>query len=419
MTYKNFPLLLLMAVVPFFVGCDETVESQSPAASALATPPAVEAVAPVLSEPEETLFKGKVASGSTAAAILKAWLSPAEVHAFAGACEPVYDLTTIRVGKDWRVATVDDQFERFEYIIDSESYLEVSRDGESYKAARKPIAYEVKRVTVRGNIRTSLYEAMASINEKTILAVRLGNLFGWEIDFIHDLRVDDSFSVLVEKRYSGSTFKGYGKILAAEFINQGQHYEAYRLENEDGSADYYSRAGKNLRHAFLKTPVAFTRISSGFSLRRYHPIQKRYKPHYGVDYAAPTGTPIYAIASGTLKRVASNNSSGNHIFITHSNGYESGYLHMSRFAKGIRTGKKVEQGDLIGYVGSTGLATGPHLCFRMKIHGKPVDPTKIDTPRAASIKDNQKEAFSRVLAEYGPLFETRYAKAAKGPQEKS
>jgi len=412
MKYTNIALLIVVAAAILFTSCESPEQGKASVETGVSSTQetVVASPAPVPPEPEETVFKGKVASGNTAASILKTWLSPAEVHAFASVCEPVYDLTKIRLGNPYKVATVEEAFARFEYTIDSDSYLEVSQEGETYKAAIKPIAYDVKTVTVTGDIRTSLYEAMSAVGEKPILAVRLGNLFGWEIDFIHDLRVGDTFSVVVEKRYVGDAFKGYGTILAAEFVNQGTHYEAYRMEEKDGTAEYYSREGKNLRHSFLKTPVAFTRISSGFSLRRYHPIQKRYKPHYGVDYAAPTGTPIYAIGSGTLKRVATNNSSGNHILITHSNGYESGYLHMSRFAKGIRSGRKVEQGDLIGYVGSTGLATGPHLCFRMKFHGKPVDFTKIDAPRAASISKARKEEFARIIAEYRPLLNTQYAK---------
>lgn len=415
MKYKKIACFVAVVAVFFLLACDRPDQGDAAAVTGVADPPGLAQGPPPPPEPEETVFKGVVVSGNTAASILKRWLSPAEVHAFAGSCEAVYDLTTIRVGKPYRVATLDDRFERFEYMIDNERYLEVSQEGESYKATIKAIAYDVETVTVRGEVRTSLYGAMAAVGEKPMLAVRLGNLFGWEIDFVHDLRVGDTFSVVVEKRYAKGVFKGYGKILAAEFINRGVHYEAFRVESEDGSADYYARDGKNLRHAFLKTPVAFTRISSGFTLRRYHPILKCYRPHYGVDYAAPTGTPIYAIGSGTLKRVASNDRSGNHILITHANGYESGYLHMSRFAKGMRTGRKVAQGDLIGYVGATGLATGPHLCFRMKIHGKPVDPTKIDTPRAASIPESQKEDLARVIAEYRPLLESQYAKNESRP----
>ncbi|VVS92126.1 M23 family metallopeptidase [Desulfoluna spongiiphila] len=420
MKYKNIPFLVVFLAALLFTSCDEHDGGASSAVIGAADAPASEPVAeaPALPpEPEETVVKGKVSSGNTAASILKKWLSPSEVYAFAGACTPVYDLTRIRVGNTWQVATLDEEFTRFEYAIDSDSYLEVSRDGEDYTAIVKPIAYDVRMERVTGSIRTSLYGAMTEAGEKPELAVRLGNLMGWEIDFIHDLRVGDTFSVLVEKRYSGNVFKGYGRILAVAFTNQGELHEAFRMEDADGSGEYYAPDGRNLRHVFLKTPVAFTRISSGFTLRRYHPIQKRYKPHYGVDYAAPTGTPIYAIGSGTLKRVATNNSSGNHILITHGNGYESGYLHMSRFARGMRTGRKVKQGDLIGYVGSTGLATGPHLCFRMKIHGKPVDPTKIDTPRAGSIDATQKEAFSRIMAQYRPQLLVPVARVAGDDQK--
>ena len=420
MKYKILPLFVVLFAAFLFTSCDQSDEGATPAGIGPADAPVSEPVAkaPALPpEPEETVVKGKVSSGNTAASILKHWLSPSEVHAFAGACTPVYDLTRIRVGNTWQVATLDEELTRFEYAIDSDRYLEVSRDGEDYTAIVKPIAYDVRMETVTGSIRSSLYGAMAGAGEKPELAVRIGNLMGWEIDFVHDLRVGDTFSVLVEKRYSGTRFMGYGKILAVAFTNKGVLHEAFRMEEADGSGEYYAPDGRNLRHVFLKTPVAFTRISSGFTLRRYHPIQKRYKPHYGVDYAAPTGTPIYAIGSGTLKRVATNNSSGNHIMITHGNGYESGYLHMSRFAKGMRTGKKVKQGDLIGYVGSTGLATGPHLCFRMKIHGKPVDPTKIDTPRAGSIDATRKEAFSRIMAQYRPQLLAPIAKVAAGDQK--
>lgn len=417
MKYRIHILLVLCVAATLFVSCeprqdakplvhagmiDRQVSQESlVAAASQPTMP---------KEPEESVFAGSVASGNTAASILKPWLSPADVHAVSSACKPVFDLKKIQLGKSYRVVSVADRFVRFEYAIDAERSLEVLRNGASYTASIRSIDLDAKVEVVTGVIRTSLYSAMAAAGEQPSLAVRLGNLFGWEIDFIRDLRVGDTFSVLVEKRYAGGTFKGYGQILAAEFVNGDIHHEAYRMEGKDGSAQYYTQDGRNLRHAFLKAPVAFARISSGFSLHRFHPIQNYYKPHYGVDYAASPGTPIYAIGSGTLKRVATDQYSGKHIMITHNNGYESGYLHMSRFASGMRTGKKVEQGDLIGYVGSTGLATGPHLCFRMKFHGKPVDPTKIDVPRSGTIPERQREAFARIIAEYHPLLNPHYAK---------
>lgn len=358
--------------------------------------------------PLVTVKKGVVKSGDSAARILSPWLTSAKIQRLADTTKPVFALNRIRIGNPYKIIAKEDTFTRFEYTVNSDTYLVIEATETGFTAKLAPIAYEIQMATVRGVVEKSLYQAFPDAKDRP-LAVRLGNLFGWEIDFAKDIRTGDSFSVLVEKRFSNDRFCGYGKILAAQFVNKGTLHDAYRMENTDGSASYYSAEGKNLRHAFLKTPVAFTRISSGFTHRRYHPVLNCYKPHYGVDYAAPTGTPIYAIGNGTIRRVATNSRSGNHILITHNNGYESGYLHMSRFARKIRSGQKVEQGQLIGYVGSTGLATGPHLCFRMKRHGRPVDPTKIDVPRAADLPPEQKQEFTACVRKLRPQLHLRYA----------
>ena len=401
MKYTHLTSLLCLFVAIFFLACSDAPEIAEP------TCPPEKKIETKLAEappkPEETLACGVVAAGNSAASLLKPWLSPQEIHALAKACRPVFRLTRMRVGKPYKVATLDEDFHRFEYAIDSNRYLEVVRGKEGFQATIKAFTYDVKEVLVRGEVKGSLYAAMQEAGESSILAVRLGNLFGWEIDFVRDLRVGDTFSVLVEKRFTQGKFKGYGHILAAEFTNQGCTYDAFRMECS-GKIGYYSRDGRNLKHAFLKSPVAFTRISSGYSLKRWHPILKKYRPHYGVDYAAPVGTPIHAIGNGTLRVVATNRGSGKHIFITHANGYQSGYLHMSRFARGMKRGKKVEQGQVIGYVGQTGLATGPHLCFRMKQWGKPINPVKVKVTREKSIPDSEKEAFARLVAKLRPLL---------------
>lgn len=357
-------------------------------------------------EVREEILTGKIKSGETLTSLLGPWLSPKEILELNQATKPVFDLRKIRMGQEYKITLINDAFVRFEYAASKTHYLEVDREENVFTAIYQPFAYEVTPTTLRGTIQTNLCDAIGA--ENLGLAVRLANIFGWEIDFTRDLREGDSFSVHVEKRYYEGKFQGYGNILAAEFMIRGKRFDAYRFQNTDGSFDFYSSSGKNLGHFFLKTPVAFTRISSGFSLSRFHPISKAYKPHYGVDYAAPVGTPIYALGSGTLTQVTENKASGKFIRINHSNGYETAYLHMSRFARGMRAGKKITQGELIGYVGQTGYATGPHLCFRMKKNGSPVDPTRIEKPRAKELPKAQRENFMAIVESLKPKLAQEY-----------
>lgn len=369
--------------------------------------------APPSEELGEKVITGTIHTGETMATLLGDWLSTNELHDLCQATHRVFDLKKLREGQDYKITIINNTLVRFEYVANKTHYLEVDLDEGAFVAAYKPFTYEVKAATLHGTIRTTLCDAVGS----EALAVRLTNIFGWEIDFARDLREGDSFSVYVEKRYHEDEFLGYGNILAAELNVRGKRYDAYRFQHADKSFDYYSSNGKSLGHFFLKTPVAFTRISSGFSLSRYHPITKTNKPHYGVDYAAPTGTPIYALGAGKLTQVEQNNASGRFVRIDHGNGYETAYLHMSRFARGMRAGKRVSQGELIGYVGQTGLATGPHLCFRMKKNGKPVDPTRIDVARAGELPGPQKQKFLAMVENIRPKLtpEYHYAKSEKNP----
>ena len=340
-------------------------------------------------EPVVEVFKGKIEKGATASTILNKWLSKAEVYQLAKAADKSFRLTKLRRGRPYRVITTDGEFTRFEYEIDNDQYLSVAKAEEGFVAERKDIQYDVITERVTGVIKSSLYEAMTDSGEKAALAVRMGDIFGWEIDFIRDIRKNDSFTVVVEKRYRDGAFKGYGNILAAKFVNQGTPFEGYYLKDKDGFTQYYTAEGKNLRRAFLKAPLKFTRISSKYTKRRLHPILKTYRPHNGIDYAAPRGTPVSAIGNGKVIKVTRSRAAGKYVKIRHSNGYESSYLHLNRFAKGLKVGKKVKQGQVIAYVGSTGLSTGPHLDFRMKKNGKYINPAKATNPRAPKATANQ------------------------------
>lgn len=382
-----------------------------------ASVPAEKAAAPaepvVPAGPVLAMHAGTVGNGDTVSSILSQWVSPAQLHVLAQECKPVFNLRQIRVGQPYRIYTEDGNFSRMEYEIDDDKFLVVTpQDLEAaaescppYAAELHDIPYEYKLDRISGSITSSLFEAVEEAGENASLAIILADIFGWEIDFIRDLRQGDRFTAVVEKRYRDGVFKGYKRILAASFSNQGEVYEGFRMEDEHGVPQFYNAEGGNLRRAFLKAPLAFQRISSNYSPRRLHPVLKTYRPHHGVDYAAPTGTPVHAIGDGTVIKIARDHAAGNYIKVRHSNGYESGYLHLSRFARGLKTGKRVRQGETIGYVGSTGYATGPHLDFRMKKNGSYVNPRKVISPRSGPVPKSQMEAFLQKVQQLRPQLD--------------
>jgi len=220
-----------------------------------------------------------------------------------------------------------------------------------------------------------LITAIQKTGESVQLAIELADLFAWDIDFYADMRAGDTFKIYFEKKYLEGEFIGYGKILSAEFTNQGESFEAFRYVYADSKQwDYFTYTGNSLRKEFLKSPINGARITSRFSHSRLHPVRKVYRPHYGVDYGAPVGTPAQATADGTVTFAARSGASGRMVRIRHKNAYETAYLHLSRFGKGIRKGVKVTGGQVIGYVGASGEVSGPHLDYRIRYHGKYVNP---------------------------------------------
>lgn len=343
---------------------------------------------PTLAAPPEPVrhrFESVVQSGETITAMLGSYFSPQEIHKLNQQSRKVFPFTKICAGQPYRICTSDGEFERFVYEIDDEEQLIISRDAEETLMERVPIIYEVKTELLQGTIKTSLFDAVQEIGEDSKLAFLLADIFAWDIDFILDLRVGDTFQVLVEKRFREEEPAGYGNILAAEFVNQKKIFRAVRFKDGDHGPSYYNEDGENVRKAFLKAPLSFRRISSGYTMKRLHPITKTWKAHPAIDYVAPVGTPIKTVGDGSIKRIGYTRGNGNFIEVRHSNGYSTLYLHMKGFARGIKKGKRVNQGQVIGYLGGTGMATGPHLCFRMRHNGAPVNPTKIKVPAAKSV----------------------------------
>ena len=230
--------------------------------------------------------------------------------------------------------------------------------------------------TLSAEIDSSLYEALRAAGEQPQLVQQLVDVFQWDIDFF-SLQKGDSFSVVVEKKFANSDMVGYGPVLAARFTHEGTTYEAFRHELPDGRAGYYARNGTPLRKQFLKAPLKFTRITSKFSNRRFHPVLRYFRAHHGVDYGAPVGTPVMTTADGVVMQTSHDRGEGNFVRIRHTSRIETMYMHLSRFAKGMKHGTRVTQGQVIGYVGATGLVTGPHLDYRVNDGGKWLDPLKL------------------------------------------
>ena len=339
------------------------------------------------------VFSGVINPGDTMSTILQDWLPMPEVHAIIGISNNVYSLTNIKAGNPYTVFSSEEGMCRLEYTIDDTSKLVINREAENcYQAIVEQTPYELQLAVVDGVIDSNLFQAIADAGESPGLAISLADMFGYEVNFIKDIRAGDSFSVLVEKRYQDGEFKSYGPVLAAYFVNQGKQHEGFYFSDGAG-AHFFNSKGESLRRAFLKAPLSFTRISSGYNLKRLHPILNEVRAHPAIDYAAPTGTPIKAIGGGTVTFSGWGKGAGKYVTVKHGNSYESTYMHMSSFAKGIKKGSSVKQGQVIGYVGSTGYATGPHLDFRMKHNGKYINPATVTSPRSEPIKANKKKEF--------------------------
>jgi murein DD-endopeptidase MepM/ murein hydrolase activator NlpD len=353
---------------------------------------------PPIPEIQREIIEGAIRPGDTITNLLSAYFSPRDIHALGQQSRGVFPLSNICAGKPYKICLTDGSFEQFEYDIDSDDQLIIRYTEEGFDVERIAIDYTVETSLVEGTITSSLFEAVADIGESAELAMTLADIFAWDVNFILDIRAGDSFKTLVEKRFREGQPAGYGRILAAEFTNQGESYRAFLFKDGDNPASYYDANGKSLRKAFLKAPLAFSRISSGFTMKRFHPISKTWKAHPAIDYAAATGTPIKAVGDATIIKIGYTKYNGNFIKLRHTNSYETLYLHMNRFAKGMKQGKKVSQGTVIGFVGSTGLATGPHLCFRMYQNGNPVNPYKIKAPAATPISSQRMAEFQAISA---------------------
>ncbi len=396
---NHFPWLIALALAGVtLVGLYFLYPTSALLTSAEPAAPAATAVPSAPPEPLIETHSETIQSGDTLTALLGRWLDPQQLLEVERLSRPVFPISRIAAGRAYTVTTRDGAFCEFAYDINNDEQYLLRLDDAGLSVERRDIPYVIETAMVEGSITSSLFEAVEEIGEGAELAIELAGIFAWDIDFIRDIRVGDSFRALVEKRFRDGESAGYGHILAAEFVNQGETFRGIRYQDGDHPASYYDAEGRNLRKAFLRAPLSFTRISSGFTFKRFHPVTKTWKAHPAIDYAAPRGTPIMAVGEGTIIKIGKDRYNGRYIKIRHNSSYETLYLHMNAFAKGMRKGKRLGQGETIGYVGSTGLATGPHLCFRMYKNGSPVNPYKVKVPAAKAVSKENQEAFTAFAA---------------------
>ena len=319
----------------------------------------------------------------------------------------IFNVRQIRKGHHYVVICKRDSLETpvwFAYEISPSNYVLYHLHDSVYAMrGAKPIVR--KQVISTGTIKSSLWNAMLSQHDDPVLAVKLSDIYAWTIDFF-ELRKGDQYKAVYQKIYVDSSFVGLGKVEASDFITKEGHHYAFYFE-QNGKGDYFDETGKSLERTFLKAPLKYRRISSRFSNHRWHPILKIYRPHHGVDYAAPEGTPVHSLGDGVvIKKGYQRNGAGNYLKIRHNSVYVTQYAHLRAFARGIRVGVHVKQGQLIGYVGHTGLATGPHLDFRVYKYGTAVNPLSIKSPPAKPVAPAYRPAFDSLVRRFKPLLDS-------------
>ncbi len=343
-----------------------------------------------------TSISDQIRTGETFSGILERYgVGTSNLDKIVQASKNVIDIRRIAAGRSLTAYQTLDSLGRVDYLIYEPNALEYVvfdfTKGVNISKHDRQVTLRTRRIS--GSIEGSLYGTLSKLSISASFGEKLTDLFAHKIDF-YRIRKGDNFKVIFEEKFVGDTFVGYGNIKAAVFYHgDNEPFYAFAF-NQDGKVEYYDHEAKSLKSAFLKAPLKFTRISSPFSSRRLHPVLKSYRAHLGTDYAAPTGTPIFAIADGIIENAGYTSGNGNYVKLRHNRTYDSGYLHMSRIAPGMRPGVKVSKGQVIGYVGSTGLATGPHLCFRFWKNGTQVDFLREALPSADAIDSRYLREFT-------------------------
>ncbi|MCF8277218.1 MAG: peptidoglycan DD-metalloendopeptidase family protein [Flavobacteriales bacterium] len=350
------------------------------------------------------VIKDKVGKNDNLSSILLPYGVPyATIDQLARQSKEVFDVRKLAAGKPYTIFCTKDSSGYamcFIYEPNATEYVVFNlQDSLHVYKGQKDIEKKIRYV--KGTVNSSLYVDLKKQGADPVLAIELSEIYAWTIDF-YRIQKGDEFEVLYVENYVDGKSIGMDHILTSTFTNYGKPVKAYFFDGENDKG-YFDEKGNNLKKAFLQAPVKFSRISSGYSMKRFHPVQKRFKAHLGTDYAAPTGTPIMAVGDGVILEAQYKANNGNYVKMKHNGVYSTQYLHMSKIKSGIKPGVRVSQGDIIGYVGSTGLATGPHVCFRFWKNGKQVDHRKEQLPASVPISESSRPSFQALVSKLDSL----------------
>ncbi len=333
---------------------------------------------------------------SLGAIFKKQGFSAQALHYIMALNEDTKQLKKIRPGDLFEFQRHEDMsLKRMRYAADEGHYLIVNLDGDQADANLEAREIITQVEETRGTINSSLFLAGKKAGLNDGMVMKLANLFGWDIDFVLDIREGDNFQLIYEKLYRDGEYLRDGEIIGASFVNQGERFQAVRFDI-DGKPQYFAPDGRNMRKAFLRAPLNFSYISSNFNPKRFHPVLKRIKAHNGIDYRAPTGTPVYAAGDGKVIRSDYNKFNGNHVFVQHTNGIVTKYLHFSK--RSVKNGQRVKQGQVIGLVGSTGMSTASHLHYEFLVNGVHRNPRTVPLPKADPLSGEKLIAFRATAA---------------------
>lgn len=400
MTGHKYLMAILLAVFFLAAGCGGRQAGMQEETAAAATEEEASAGFWGFCEDSLSVEENRVRSGDFFSTILmRNGISAQDAYNLSDASDSIFDVASIRIGNTYRVwKNGAGAAEYLAYDIDRmKSVVFRCREPYSVWFVEKPVLTETKYADV--TIRSSLWNDMLAAGAPPLLILTLSDIYAWTVDFF-GLQEGDRFRVVYDEKTCEGSVVAVDTVRYALFTSRGQDYPAVMFDQHDGGNIYWNEKGESMRKAFLKAPLHYSRISSGFSYARRHPITRRVQPHTGVDYAAPKGTPVVTIGDGVVTSAKYEGAGGNVVRIRHNSVYSTAYLHLSRYGSGIRAGKRVKQGEVIGYVGSTGRSTGPHLDFRVWKNGSPINPLKMQSPPAEPLKQENMEAFRAVLAQY-------------------
>lgn len=317
-----------------------------------------------------------------------------------------FDFTSIRVGKEMRFFHDEmGVLKILEYEDNTEDFVRLEFSEFNFCTARiVPIIYDIETDYISGVVSSSLWLSGLEVGMSDELIIKFADIFAWTVDFSVEVRNGDQFYLLYERRFRDGQYVGTGRILASEFINVGRSFRGYLFYNEADKPAYYNERGESLIKQFLKAPLQYKYISSGYTTARFHPITEQTTPHLAIDYAASIGTPVMAVGDGTVTSAGWNGGYGNYIDVQHNDIYSTQYAHLSAYAKGIKRGVKVSQGQVIGYVGSTGWSTGPHLHYQIKKYGQKVNPLTVDLPPADPVEEERMSEFLELVRQYDKIM---------------